>query len=89
MSRELSHWGGDPHCGGLQGLRQTCDGVQQSYSAVVVAVVAMASHKWVESVAISARFIKVHPVLTARLPRPALCPHEVHLQKRPGLGWVD
>lgn len=33
-------------------------GLQQSYSAVVVAVVAMASHKWVESVAISARFIK-------------------------------
>ena len=34
-------------------------GLQTSYSGVVIAFVAMASHKWVESIAISARFIKV------------------------------
>ena len=53
-------------------------GLQASYADVVVAFVAMASHKWVESIAISARFIKVRHNALER-------DHEV--EGKQTLGW--
>ncbi len=42
--------------------------VQHTYGDVVTAFIAMATHKWVESVAISARFLKVRQTSLANLP---------------------
>ena len=38
--------------------------LQRTYGDVVTAFIAMATHKWVESVAISARFVKVRRVVS-------------------------